>query len=51
MKVPQRMLDGRTRKSVEIAIGREQGFRKCRGTEDGMFTMKQLVEKRLEVLV
>ena len=43
-KVLERILDGRIRKSVEMEIGEEQqGFRKGRGTTDGMFTLRQLV--------
>ena len=50
MKVLERILDGRIRKSVEMEIGEEQqGLRKGRGMTDGMFTLRQLVEKRLEV--
>ena len=50
MKVLERILDGRTRKSVEIEIGEEQqGFIKGRGMTDGIFTLRQLVEKRLQV--
>ena len=45
-----RILDRRIRKSVEVEIGEEQqGFRNVRGTTDGMFVLRQLVEKRLEV--
>ena len=34
---------------VEPELGEEQlGFRKGRGTTDGMFSLRQLVEKRLE---
>ena len=50
MKVLERILDGRIRKRVEMEIGEEQqGFRKGRGMTDGMFALRQLVEKRLEV--
>ena len=50
MKVLERILDGRTRKSVEMEIREEQqGFRKGMGMTDGMFALRQLVEKRLEV--
>uniref|UniRef100_A0A8C4QF08 Reverse transcriptase domain-containing protein n=1 Tax=Eptatretus burgeri TaxID=7764 RepID=A0A8C4QF08_EPTBU len=50
MKLLERILDGRIKKSVEMEIGEEQqGFRNGRGTTDGMFPLRQLVEKRLEV--
>ena len=50
IKVLECILGGRIRKSVEIEIGEEpQGVRKGRGMTDGMFTLTQLVEKRLEV--
>ena len=50
MKLLERILDGRIRKRVEQEFGEEQqGFRKCRGTIDGMFALTQLVEKRLEM--
>ena len=40
MKVLERILDGRTRKSVEMEIREEQqGFRKGRGMTDGMLTL------------
>ena len=35
--------------SVEPELGEEQlGFRKGRGTTDGMFSLRQLIENRLE---
>ena len=38
------------REKVEHKLGEEQlGFRKGRGTNDGMFALRQLVEKRLEM--
>ena len=50
MKVLERILDGRIRKRVEMDNREDQqGFRKRRGTMNGMFTLRQLVEKRLEV--
>ena len=50
MKVLERILDGRIRKRVEQELGEEQqGFRKSRVTTDGMFALRQLVEKRLEM--
>ena len=54
MKVLERIQDGRIRKSVEMEIGEEQqGFRKGRGMMAGMmagmFTLRQLVEKRLQM--
>ena len=40
----------RLRERVEPELGEEQlGFRKGRGTTDGMFSLRQLVEKRLEM--
>ena len=43
------MLDGRIRKKIECEIGEEQqGFRKGKGTIDGLFTLMQFVEKKLE---
>ena len=46
----ERILDRRTRKRVEMEIGQEQqGVREGRGTMDGMFVLRQPVEKRLEV--
>ena len=50
LKLLERILDGRIRKRVEQELGEEQqGFRKGRGTTDGMFALRQLVEKRLEM--
>ena len=50
MKSLERMiLDQRLRERVEQELGEEQlGFRKGRWTTDGMFSLRQLVEKRLE---
>ena len=40
-------MDGRIRRIVEREMGEEQqGFKRGRGTSDGMFTLRQLVEKR-----
>ena len=37
------------RRIVECEMGKEQqGFRRGRGTADGMYTLRQLVEKKLE---
>ena len=45
----RKVLDGRIRRIVECEIGEEQqGFRRGRGTADGMFTLRHLVEKKLE---
>ena len=50
MKLLERTLDGRIRKRVEQEFGEEQqGFRKGKGTTDGMFALRQLVEKWLEM--
>ena len=50
MKLLERILDGRIQKRVEEELGEEQlGFRKGRGTTDGMFALRQLVEKILEI--
>ena len=49
MKLLDMILDKRLRERVEPELGEEQlGFRKGRGTTDGMFSLRQLVEKRLE---
>ena len=43
-------MDARTRRRVEGDIGEEQpGFIKERGTADGMYVLRQMVEKRLDV--
>ena len=34
---------------MEGDFGEEQGFRKGRGTADGMYVLRQIVEQRLEV--
>ena len=50
MKLRTRFLDGRIRKRVEQELGEgQQGFRKGSGTTDGMFALRQLVEKMLEM--
>ena len=50
MKLRERVLAARIRRRVEGDIGEEhQGFRKGRGTADGMHVLRQMVEKRLEV--
>ena len=50
MKLLERILDVRIRKKVEQEFGEEQqGFRKGRGMTDGMFALRQMVEKRLEM--
>ena len=46
----ERVLDARIRRRVECDFGEEQqGFMKGRGTADGMYVLRQMVEKRLEV--
>ena len=50
MKLLERILDKMLREKVEHKLREEQlGFRKGRGTTDGMFALRQLVEKRLEM--
>ena len=50
MKLRTRFLDGRIRKRVEQELGEgQQGIRKGRGTTVGMFALRQLVEKMLEM--
>ena len=50
MKLLERILDKRLREKVEHKLGEKQlGFRKGRGTTDGMFALRKLVEKRLEM--
>ena len=49
MKLLERILDKRLPERVEPELGEEQlGFRKGRGTTGGMFSLRELVEKRLE---
>ena len=47
MKLLERILDVRIQKKVEQELG--EGFKKSRGTTDGMFALSQMVEKRLEM--
>ena len=50
LKLVERVLDARIRRRVECDFGEEQqGFKKERGISDGMYVLKQMVEKRLEV--
>ena len=50
LKLLERGLDARIRRRVEGDVGEEQqGFRKGRGTADGMYVLRQMVEMRLEV--
>ena len=50
LKLLERVLDARIRRRVEGDFGEEQqGFTKGRGTADGMYVLRQMVEKRLEV--
>ena len=47
LKLLERVLDARIRRRVECDFGEEQqGFRKERGTADGMYILRQMVEKR-----
>ena len=42
----ERLLNARARHIVESKIGENQrGFRKGRGTVDGLFTIRQIIEK------
>ena len=52
LELLERVLDAviRRRVGIEGDFGRElQGFRKGRGTADGLYVLRQMVEKRLEV--
>ena len=50
LKLLERVLDARIKRRVEGDFGEEQqGFRKGRVTADGMYFLRQMVEKRLEV--
>ena len=50
LKLLERVLDSRIRRRIECDFGEEQQwFRKGRGTADGMYVLRQMVEKRLEV--
>ena len=47
LKLLERVLDARIRRRVEGDFGEEQqGFRKGRGAADGMYVLRQMVEKR-----
>ena len=49
MKLLERIQYERLHQTVEYELGDEQqGFRKGRGTTDGMFSLGQIVEKSLE---
>ena len=50
LKLLERVLEARIRGRVEGDFGEEQqGFRKGRGTADGMYVLRPMVEKRLEI--
>ena len=50
LKLLERVLDARIWRRVECDFGEEQqGFRKGRGASDGMYVLRQMVEKRVEV--
>ena len=50
LKLLERVLDARIRRRVEGDFGEEQqGFTRGRETADGMYDLRQMVEKRLEV--
>lgn len=47
MKLLERILDARVRTIVESKMGENHmGFRKWRGTDDGLFVIRHIVEKR-----
>ena len=48
LKMLERILNVKIRRIVEGEVGEQNGFRRGRGTADGMFTLRQLVEKKLE---
>ena len=49
LKLIERMLDARVRHIVERKIGEKQlGFRKGRGTDDGLLAIRQIITKRRE---
>ena len=49
LKLLERILGERIMRIVECEMGEEQqGFRRGRSTADGLFTLRQLVEKRLD---
>ena len=50
LKLLERVLDARIRRRVECDFGEEQqGFGKGRGTSGGVYVLRQMVEKRLDV--
>ena len=50
LKLLEMVLDARIRRRVEGDFGEEQqGFKKGRGTADGVYVLRQMVEKRVEV--
>ena len=50
LKMLERVLDARIRRRVECDLGEEQqGFRRRRGTADGMYVLRQMAMKKLEV--
>ena len=50
LKLLERVLDARIRRRVVGDFGEEQqGFREGRGTADGMYVLRQMVENRLEL--
>ena len=49
LKLLERVSDARIRRRVDDFGEEQQWFRKGRGTADGMYVLRQMVEKRLEV--
>ena len=48
LKLMERILDATVRHIVESKLGENQlGFRKGRGTDDGLFTIRQIIEKEI----